>query len=159
MFFPPRRDAARAVRQSSRDKSEVRGGEYRVSGNVASAHAPLWAGCLATPRAPSPEKHTLIYVCICTCSAPRQPLLGTARGLCPVLLTGGCFLLCHRVFEPSALYFPPPLECSPFPAPAGTATPCAAALSLLCHLPWSTSSSGSAVPHNPSSMGHGWLFP
>lgn len=151
MFFPPRRDAARAVRQSSRDKSEVRGGEYGVSGNVASAHGPLWAGCLATPRAPSPEKHTLTHVCICTCSAPRQPLLGIARGLCPVLLTGGCFLLCHSVFEPSALYFPPPLECSPFPAPAGTATPCATASSLLCHLPWSTSSSGSALPHNPSS--------
>lgn len=117
MFFPRPRDAARAVSQSSRDKSEVRDGECGGQRKCCQVHAPLQVGCSATSRTLSPEKLTLISVCICTCSAPREPLLSTARGLCPVLLTGGCV----TVSQPSALYSPLPAECSPFPAPTGTA--------------------------------------
>lgn len=155
MFFLPRSDAARAASQSSRDKSEVRGGEYGVSGNVGSVHAPLQGGCLATPRAPSPEKLTLISVCMCTCSAPRQPQLSTARGLCAVLLTGGCFSLCHSVSEPSSL----------LPTALGVLQQVQPRLSLcfssipalspaLEHLLISLSSAPQSFPP----MGHGWLF-
>ena len=70
-----------AVSQSSRDKSEVRSGEYGVNGNVASFHAQPQAGCLATPRALSHEKNS-IY------PTSGQPLLSTAHALCPALLTG-----------------------------------------------------------------------
>lgn len=146
MFFPPRSEAARAASQSSRDKSEVRGGEYGVSGNAGSVHALLQVGCLATPRAPSPEKLTLISVCMCTCSAPRPPLLSTACGLCPVLLTGGCFSLCHGVPEPSALYFPLPLSAS---------TGSAMSLPVLQLHPCFVTCPGAPPYHNPS---HPWVM-
>lgn len=121
MFFPSRRDAARAVSQSSRDESEVRGGECGVRGNVAR----LVLRCRWDVQ-PLPELHLLrnspLFLCAFALALHPENLCSAQHVASVLPCSQGDVSQCHSVSEPSALFSPLSPKCSPFPAPTGTAT-------------------------------------
>lgn len=117
-----------AAGQRSRDKSEVRGGEYRVNGNVTSIHAQPQMGSLATPRALFLEKNPLKL------HLPRTWTISAQHSTCPLSCPahGVTFPPCRSASKPSALSSPLPFPCSDRYRHASYYT---TASSLLCHLP------------------------
>lgn len=119
-----------AASQSSRGKSEERGGEYGVNGNAASIHAQLRVGCSAPPRALPPVRTTLKQHLSHTWPISAQPFV----------------LPCswRDVSPRTAVYLsrqPSPPRCHPCARPfpcsdrSGHAFYCATASSPLRHLP------------------------